>query len=450
MKRAVVFSVIFIACALSFLTAQENNALDNPASDEAEAGLFEDSVEGDILRFIEKAEETAHKSLDPDKPPIMDFVIRFGIALGVIATQALLIWLLWLFFKFFSGKAVHAGKDRFKPLVIKKLKLLTTKQIISAIQFSLRILKYVITAFMLFLTIPIVFSLFPATRHLALTIFSYIINPVRDIASGAIEYIPNLFTIIIIVIITRYVLKGIKFFSIQIGRGKLVIPGFYAEWAPPTYKILQVLLWAFTLAVVYPYLPGSDSRIFQGISVFVGLIFSFGSSSVIGNLVAGLVITYMRPFNIGDRVNIKDITGFVVEKNLMVVRLKTDKNEYVTFPNMVILNSSTINYHTSSYGESQGLVLNTEITFGYATPWQTIHEILIKAALETQYVEQQPRPFVLQTGLDDFYARYQINCYTKEIDRVPAIYAKLRENIQNGFQAAGLDMTAPHFYTQGG
>jgi small-conductance mechanosensitive channel len=129
----------------------------------------------------------------------------------------------------------------------------------------------------------------------------------------------------------------------------------------------------------------------------------------------------------------------------MVVRLKTDKNEYVTFPNIIILNSNIINYHASSYEDSEGLILNSVVTFGYATPWQTIHEILIKAALETQYVEQQPVPFVLQTALDDFYARYQINCYTKEINKVPAIYAKLRENIQNGFQAAGLDMTAPHY-----
>jgi small-conductance mechanosensitive channel len=153
----------------------------------------------------------------------------------------------------------------------------------------------------------------------------------------------------------------------------------------------------------------------------------------------------MRPFKIGDRVNIKDIIGFVVEKNLMVVRLKTDKNEYVTFPNIIILNSNITNYHTSSYDDSEGLILNSIVTFGYATPWQTIHDILIKAALETQYIQKEPKPFVLQTGFDDYYARYQINCYTKEINRVPAIYAQLHENIQNGFHAAGLDMTTPQY-----
>jgi small-conductance mechanosensitive channel len=162
-------------------------------------------------------------------------------------------------------------------------------------------------------------------------------------------------------------------------------------------------------------------------------------------MVAGLVITYMRPFKIGDRVKINDSTGFVVEKNMMIVRLKTHKNEYITFPNLTILNSGITNYNTSSDEDEEGLILNTEITYGYATPWETIHEILINAALATDYVQKRPKPFALQTGLDDFYARYQINCYTKEVEKVPQIYAQLYENIQNGFREAGLDLTSPHF-----
>jgi small-conductance mechanosensitive channel len=275
--------------------------------------------------------------------------------------------------------------------------------------------------------------------------FSYILDPIKDIALNTVRYIPNLFKIVIIVLITRYVLRGLKFFAGQIARGRLVIPGFYKDWADPTLKILQVLLWAFTVAVIYPYLPGSDSKAFQGVSVFVGVIFSLGSSTAIGNLVAGFVITYMRPFKIGDRVQIKDITGFVVEKNLMVVRLKTHKNEYVTFPNLIILSSNIINYNTSSDEDEEGLIIFAEITFGYSTPWQTVHDILINAALATEHIQKNPKPFVLQTKLDDFYACYQINCYTKEVSKVPLIHAMLYENIQNGFHEAGLDMTTSHF-----
>jgi small-conductance mechanosensitive channel len=206
-----------------------------------------------------------------------------------------------------------------------------------------------------------------------------------------------------------------------------------------------VLLYAFTIAVIYPYLPGSDSRAFQGVSVLLGVVFSIGSSTAIGNLVAGLVITYMRPFKIGDRVKIKEVTGFVVEKNLMVVRLKTHKNEYVTFPNLTILGDNITNYNTSSDEDEEGLILHAEVTYGYSTPWETIHEILVNAALATDYVLKKPAPFVLQTSLDDFYARYQVNCYTKEVDKVPRIYTLLYENIQSGFKEKGLDLTSAHY-----
>jgi small-conductance mechanosensitive channel len=393
----------------------------------------------------ENEAETNNNESFINTPEEKQFIQRLASAIIIIASLAALIWLIWFLFSLLTKKIDDSGREKIKPLVIKNLKLLTTKQIVSVINALLRLVKYFITIVLLFLTVPAVFSLFPSTRDIASSIFEHILTPLKNIAVGIIKYIPNLITIIIIIVITRYVLRALKFFATQIGRNKLVIPGFYADWAAPTYRILQVLLWAFTVAVVYPYLPGSESRAFQGVSVFIGIIFSLGSSTAIGNLVAGLVITYMRPFKIGDRVQIKDITGFVVEKTLMVVRLKTHKNEYVTFPNLMILGSSIINYNTSSDEDEEGLILNTEITVGYSTNWQTVHEILINAALATEHVLKRPKPFVLQTKLDDFYACYQINCYTKEVDKVPGIYSELYENIQNGFKEAGLDMTTPSY-----
>jgi small-conductance mechanosensitive channel len=290
-----------------------------------------------------------------------------------------------------------------------------------------------------------VLHLFPLTRDLASTLFDYILDPLKSIGIAVVTYIPNLFTIAIIIFITRYVMRSLKFFATQIARQKVVIPGFYSDWAHPTFNILRVFLYAFTVALIYPYLPLSDSNIFKGVSVFVGVIISLGSSSAIGNLVAGIVITYMRPFKIGDRIKINDITGFVVEKSPIVIRLRTDKNEYVTFPNMMVLNSNIFNYQTSSE-EEEGLIINTEITMGYAIPWPLVHKILINAAAKTKYVEAEPKPFVLQTALDDFYGHYQINAYVKEVSKIPAIYSQLYENIQEGFKAEGIDMTAPSYY----
>jgi len=381
--------------------------------------------------------------IEPDKE--LPFLYRLGIALAIIIGQIILIRLVWFMFKRLNIRLENISGNKIKPLYIHKFKLLNSKQVTNLIEFFLKLLKYLITVLQLFLTIPIVFSFFAPTRNLASTLFGYILNPLRNIATGAVNYIPKLFTIIITVMITHYVLKGLKFFANQIENGKLKLPGFHTDWAAPTYKILQVLLWAFTLAIIYPYLPGSDSRAFQGVSVFVGVVFSLGSSTAIGNLVAGIVITYMRPFKIGDRVKIKDITGFVTAKNLMVVRLKTHKNEYVTFPHLLILGSNIINYNTSLDEDEEGLIIFAEVTIGYSTPWQLVHDILTEAALATDHVQKKPRPFVLQTKLEDYYACYQINCYTKDVSNVPKIYTMLYENIQNGFKKAGLDLTSPHY-----
>jgi small-conductance mechanosensitive channel len=372
-------------------------------------------------------------------------LIRFGIAAVIIVIQIVLIRLVWMLFKWLKEKITGYGQHHFKSLIIKQFHILETAQILNGIFFLLRILKYIVTAFQLFITIPVIFSLFPRTRDLALVLFGYILSPLKKIGLGIIEYIPNLITIIIILVITNYVIRSLKFFTIRIERGKLVLPGFYADWARPTFNILRILLYAFTVAVIYPYLPGANSRIFQGVSVFVGIILSLGSTSAIGNLVAGIIITYMRPFKIGDLIKINDITGFVVEKSPIVIRIRTHKNEYVTFPNMMVLSSSIINYHTSTTENKEGLILYADITFGYNTPWQTVHAVLIEAALKTSHVEQNPRPFVLQTSMDDFYAHYQINAYTKAIDLVPSLYAALYENIQNGFHALGIDMTVAHY-----
>jgi small-conductance mechanosensitive channel len=336
-------------------------------------------------------------------------------------------------------------KKYIPTLTIRKLKILETNQVLNVLDFVLNILKWIVIFLELFIAIPLIFSLFEPTQDLAATLFGYILTPLKRILISFIEYIPNLITIAIFVIIARYIVRSLKFFATRIEKGKLVLPGFYDEWAQPTFNILRFIVYAFTIAVIYPYLPGSDSRAFQGVSVFVGIVISLGSSSAIGNLVAGIILTYMRPFIIGDRIQIQGVTGFVAEKTAFVTRLRTHKNEYVTFPNMMVLNSSITNYHTSVTEDEQGLILNAEITFGYGTPWQKVHELLIESALKTNHILKEPKPFVLQLSLEDFYARYQINAYTKNVKLVPAIYSQLFENIQNSFRDAGLDMTASHF-----
>jgi small-conductance mechanosensitive channel len=373
-----------------------------------------------------------------------NILIRIGVAVAVIVLMVLLTRLVsYLFIKL--QNQIQDGAN-IKPIVFKKYTLFDSQQIAKALFFLLKILKYVAYILIIYLTLPMLFGIFEQTRGVAAKLIGYIVSPVRNMALAIVRYVPNLITIAITMAAAHYTIKAVKFFIAQIEKGNLVIPGFYADWAQPTFNILRILIYAFTIILIYPLLPNSESDIFKGVSVFVGILFSLGSTSVIGNLVGGIVVTYMRPFKLGDRIKIGDIVGFVVEKSATVTRLRTHKNEYITFPNSTILTSSITNYNFSVDNENDhGLILHVDITFGYSTPWQTVHSILIESALKTDYVEHNPMPFVLQTKLDDFYAHYELNVYTKAIEKVPAVYSEVYKNIQNGFYDAGLDMTVSYF-----
>ena len=199
----------------------------------------------------------------------------------------------------------------------------------------------------------------------------------------------------------------------------------------------------FMIVVIFPYLPGSDSPVFQGVSVFLGFLFTFGSAGSLSNIIAGLVLTYMRLFKMGDRVKIGSISGDVIEKNMLVTRVRTTKNEIISIPNATVMNSHTINY--SSDAPEKGLIMHSTITIGYDIPWRKMEEVLIKAALKTPLLLEDPAPFVLQTSLDDFYVSYQINAYTREPNKQATIYSNLHANIQDFCNEAGIEIMSPHY-----
>ncbi|MBN7818178.1 mechanosensitive ion channel family protein [Algoriphagus pacificus] len=331
----------------------------------------------------------------------------------------------------------------FKGIKIKNFELLSAEREEKLLKALMRVLKIFIIAVLLYLALPIIFSIFPSTKNLAGTLLSYITTPLKGIFVSFIEYIPELFMIVVVVTITFYFGEFINFISGEIERGNLSIPGFYPDWAKPTFNLVKVIIYAFAFIVIFPYLPGSESPAFQGVSVFLGLLISLGSSSAISNIIAGLVIIYMRAFKIGDRVKIGDTTGDVIEKTMLVTRLRTIKNEEVTIPNSAILNGNTINYSVEDHGA--GLILHTTVTIGYDVPWRKVHELLIKAALEVETVLKEPKPFVLQTSLDDFYVSYQINAYTLDSKKAAKSYSDLHANIQDAFAEAGVEIMSPHY-----
>jgi len=257
------------------------------------------------------------------------------------------------------------------------------------------------------------------------------------------NYLPNLFTILVIVFIFRYVFKWLKFLKDEIKDGHLKIPGFFPDWANPSFQIVRVLVFAFMIVVIFPYLPGSNSPVFQGVSVFLGFLFTFGSAGSLSNIISGLLLTYMRLFKIGDRVKIQDLTGDVIERSLLVTRIRTIKNEIISIPNSTVMSSHTVNYSTEC--PDLGLIINTTVTIGYDTPWKDMYRALIDAALKIKYILPEPKPFVLQTGLEDFYVSYQINAYTREANKQATIYSELHQNIQDVCNERGIEIMSPHY-----
>jgi small-conductance mechanosensitive channel len=255
--------------------------------------------------------------------------------------------------------------------------------------------------------------------------------------------LPKLITIIVIIIFFRYVLKGIHFLKTEIEKGNLKVTGFYADWANPTFQIVRVVIFAFMLVVIFPFLPGSDSPVFKGVSVFLGFLFTFGSAGSLSNIMSGLVLTYMRLFKIGDRVKIGDVLGDVIEKSMLVTRIRTIKNEIISIPNSTVMSSHTINY--SSETTDKGLILYTSVTIGYDVPWRDMHKALLNAADRTDLLLKEPKPFVLQTSLDDFYVSYQINAYTLDANEQFNIYSQLHCNIQDCCYEAGIEILSPHY-----
>ncbi|MEA4984477.1 hypothetical protein SDC9_41074 [bioreactor metagenome] len=370
-------------------------------------------------------------------------IIRIGLVLLVLTGIWLMIKLIKLGHRYVE-KRIADNKDKWlKNLSYKDYTFLTAEQELNVLFGLLKIFKWTIIIILVYLLLPLIFSIFPFSRGWAATLFELIWSPLKSILISIWNYLPNLFTIIVIYFVFNYLIKFVKYIFTEIEAEKLKISGFHADWALPTFSIIKFLLYAFMLVMIFPKLPGSDSPIFQGVSVFLGLLVSLGSSSAIGNMVAGLVITYMRPFKIGDLIKLGDVTGEVIEKTLLVTRLRTVRNEEITIPNSAVLSGNTTNY--SALAKDEGLIIHTTVTIGYDVHWKTMHEALLEAASRTANLIPYKNPFVLQTSLDDFYVSYQLNVYTSQSNALAPIYSELHQHILDVCAEKGIEIMSPHY-----
>lgn len=368
----------------------------------------------------------------------------FGWAVSVIIVQIIFFLLTALFIRHLRRRIFEGLGGRLKPLVIKDYELLSLLQVKKIMLFLTRVLQVLLVIFQLIISLPLLFSIFPETEKITWKMINYVWEPLRDMGIAIFYYIPNLVRIILVIILVRWILKGLRHITDAIASGSLKFDKFYQDWAEPTYQIVRIFIITFSVVVIWPWLPGSDTGIFKGVSIFVAALFSLGSTTTIGNLISGIIITYMRPFLIGDYVRIGEREGVVVEKNAFITRLRDIKGNMITVPNNSMLSQQTVNF-TAAARQNGGSIVHSEFTFTYKVPRQTIEKYLLIGADRCELLLKEPKPFVLVTSLEDFYTRYEINGYTLETDRLFEVYSQLHKHILDVFRENDLDPTSSHF-----
>ena len=350
--------------------------------------------------------------------------------------------LVFWFFRRLSRRVLKED-SRVQPLRIQKQEILSAKEVAVILNGALLASSWFFRLWVIFAFINTILALFEWTREVSIAIAAFVGNTIGGIWNKFVAYLPDLFTALVIIGFAYGIIRLFRLVFEGMGRQRIKVPGFYPEWSKTSFNLLRLLIMAMTVVVVFPYLPGSDSPAFQGVSIFVGVLLSLGSTTAVANVVAGIVITYTRAFRIGDYVQISDTEGKIIERTAFVTRIRTTKNVEVSMPNASIMSDKVINYSTQA--KQSGITLHTGVTIGYDVPWPKVQELLLAAANATEHIEQDPAPFVLQTSLDDNYVAYELNAYTRRADIRPRIYSDLHANILDAFHTAGVEITSPHY-----
>jgi len=327
---------------------------------------------------------------------------------------------------------------------IQSFEVVRADQIRSALRNGVLGLRTIAILVGILVYLGVLLALWPSTRGLSRDLVDFVLSPLDVIGQGIVRNIPSLVFLVVLFFVIRLLLRLVRLFFETVGRGTVTLANFDADWAEPTYKIVRVAIVAFGVIVAYPYIPGSQSEAFKGVSLFIGIIFSLGSSSAISNIIAGYMMTYRRAFKVGDRVKIGDAMGDVIETRLQVTHLKSFKNEEIVIPNSQILGSEVVNY--SSLVRTQGLILHTEVGIGYETPWRQVEAMLLAAASRCQLPSgEPPRAFVLVRKLADFAVTYELNLYCTDIKAMLPLYTSMHRHILDVFNEYGVQIMTPAY-----
>jgi small-conductance mechanosensitive channel len=363
------------------------------------------------------------------------------VASAVFAIAISLVVWLWRRFDAILRRRIEASVH---TVGIQSFEVMRADQIRSALSSVMVGLKRLIVLAGLLIYLGYVLAVWPATRGLSRDLTGFVLMPLQVMGSGLVANIPSLVFLAVLYVVIRVLLRLTRMFFDTVARGAVTLSNFDADWAEPTYKIVRIAIVAFGLIVAYPYIPGSESDAFKGVSLFIGIIFSLGSSTAISNIIAGYMMTYRRAFKVGDRVKIGDAIGEVMQMRLQVTHLRSPKNEEVVIPNSQILGGDVVNF--SSFAKAKGVILHTEVGIGYETPWRQVEAMLLEAAARCKSASgEAPRAFVLLKKLGDFAVNYELNVHCTDPTTIITMYSAMHRSILDVFNEYGVQIMTPAY-----
>jgi small-conductance mechanosensitive channel len=412
----------------------EDELLFTVSDGDLEPGETRQEVAASAVRALGMALEHSRAARTP-KSLILDAALALGVtALLVLA----ILGLNW------GARRLRARLEGWFRLAGRKLHSYTTTERLGALAMGLvTVVRVLLILLLLYAYTPIVFSFFPWTRGWGATLLHWALDPVKLFLLAIVRYLPNVFFIVVALFLARGLTRLLEVVFGEVEAERIRIAGFYPEWARPTLQLVKVLVVVIAGVIIFPYLPGAGSPAAQGVSIFLGALVTFGSGGAIANLFAGVILTYTRAFQVGDRVRVADTYGDVIERSLLVTRVRTIKNEEVAIPNSLVMGAHILNYSAAARGK--GLLLHTRVTIGYDVPWRKVHALLIAAARVTPRILAEPAPFVWQTSLDDFFVTYELNAGTDHPEVLDDTYAELHKAIRDAFDEAGVEILSPHY-----
>ncbi len=350
--------------------------------------------------------------------------------------------ILWLHRRI-RRKTLEFVKRHLRGVETATAKSVQAEAIAALVRYGLNFVLLVIFFLGFYYYLSFVLLAFAETRYFAQLLLTYLTEPVLLIFKGIISYFPDMIMLALITWVTMYVIKGMRVFFDAVEAGSFDLGDFEKHWVNPTFNIARVVVILIALVFAVPYIPGSDSAAFQGLTILVGAMLSLGANSVVSNMLAGLFVIYRRSTSIGDRIQIGDHIGDVVQIKLMETHLKSIKNELISIPNAQLMNSDVVNFSKKTDGS--GLLLHTTVGIGYEEPPEKVEAMLIEAAGRTRGIKSKPEPFVLWTALADYAINYQINGYTTRGSIIPKIRSDLHRNIVAVFNENGVQIMTPSY-----